>query len=157
MHYRSGQDFDRRMALISFDNSIEVSIHTYLGLHPIQRQNRTYEKHQLRNDQYHEGSPSSPNWSHLEQLGRAAKWIFAVLFDVENVDALIETYLLRLAPSKPVRQSHYDKVLNDAFGEYQLAGGTYTASELLHAVDPEAYRNLALDLLGSSQRAVGAA
>jgi hypothetical protein len=113
--------------------------------------------HQLRNDQYHEGSPSSPNWSHLEQLGRAAKWIFAVLFDVENVDALIETYLLRLAPSKPVRQSHYDKVLNDAFGEYQLAGGTYTASELLHAVDPEAYRNLALDLLGSSQRAVGAA
>jgi hypothetical protein len=37
MHLRSGQEFDRRMALISFDNSIEVSIHTYLGLHPIQR------------------------------------------------------------------------------------------------------------------------
>jgi hypothetical protein len=34
MHLRKGEDFDRRIALISFDNSIEVSITTYLTLHP---------------------------------------------------------------------------------------------------------------------------
>jgi hypothetical protein len=44
MHYRNGDDFDRRIAVVGFDNSIELSIHTYLSLHPIQRQNRTYSK-----------------------------------------------------------------------------------------------------------------
>jgi hypothetical protein len=44
MHYRSGEDFDRRIAVVGFDNSIELSIHTYLSLHPIQRQNRMYSK-----------------------------------------------------------------------------------------------------------------
>ena len=32
IHYRKGSDYDRRLALISFDNSIEVSIATYLSL-----------------------------------------------------------------------------------------------------------------------------
>lgn len=43
-HFLKGEDFDRRMALISFDNSIEVAITTYLALHPIQRKNATYKK-----------------------------------------------------------------------------------------------------------------
>lgn len=43
-HYNGGRDFDRRMAVISYDNAIEVSIHTYLNLHPIQRLNREYAK-----------------------------------------------------------------------------------------------------------------
>ena len=47
MHLRAGEDFDRRIALISFDNAIEVAITTYLSLHPIQRQNRTYHKAQV--------------------------------------------------------------------------------------------------------------
>ena len=41
---RKGGDFDRRMALIGFDNSIEVAISTYLALHPSQRQERNYCK-----------------------------------------------------------------------------------------------------------------
>jgi hypothetical protein len=44
MHRREGGDFDRRIALIGFDNAIEVAITTYLSLHPIQRGNRTYAK-----------------------------------------------------------------------------------------------------------------
>jgi len=44
IHYRKGSDYDRRLALISFDNSIEISITTYLSLNPIQRGNRTYSK-----------------------------------------------------------------------------------------------------------------
>src|SRR5438128_8915645 len=42
-HLVDGEDFDRRMALISFDNAIEVAITTYLTLHPIQRGNRIYK------------------------------------------------------------------------------------------------------------------
>lgn len=45
LHYRAGEDFDRRMALVSFDNAIEISITNYLGLNPILRRgNRTYPR-----------------------------------------------------------------------------------------------------------------
>ena len=44
MHYRDGDDLDRRIAVVGFDNAIELAIHTYLSLHPIQRQNRTYQR-----------------------------------------------------------------------------------------------------------------
>lgn len=44
MHYRAGEDADRRIAMIGFDNAIEVAVTTYLNLHPIQRGNRTYPK-----------------------------------------------------------------------------------------------------------------
>lgn len=44
MHYRDGADLDRRIAVVGYDNAIELTIHTYLNLHPIQRQNRTYPK-----------------------------------------------------------------------------------------------------------------
>ena len=42
MHFQHGEDMDRRIAMIGFDNAIEVAITTYLNLHPIQRGNRTY-------------------------------------------------------------------------------------------------------------------
>ena len=48
-HFQKGEDFDRRIALISFDNSIEVSITTYLSLHPIQRGNKQYSKEDVEN------------------------------------------------------------------------------------------------------------
>ena len=48
IHYRRGDDYDRRLALISFDNSIEVSITAYLSLNPIQRNGRTYDKEKVR-------------------------------------------------------------------------------------------------------------
>lgn len=44
IHFQQGTDYDRRLALVNFDNSIEVSITTYLTLNPIQRQNRSYSK-----------------------------------------------------------------------------------------------------------------
>lgn len=46
-HLRNGDDFDRRIALISFDNAIEVAITTYLSLNPIQRGNRQYQRAQV--------------------------------------------------------------------------------------------------------------
>jgi hypothetical protein len=55
LHMRDGSDFDRRMALISLDNAIEVAITTYLLLHPIQRQNLTYARADIDRwlDNYH--------------------------------------------------------------------------------------------------------
>jgi hypothetical protein len=44
LHRRDGDDFGRRIALVGFDNAIEVAISTYLQLHPIQRQNRDYKR-----------------------------------------------------------------------------------------------------------------
>jgi len=46
-HAKSGNDFDRRMALIGFDNAIEVSIITYLSLNPIQRDNHQFPRAQV--------------------------------------------------------------------------------------------------------------
>ena len=43
-HWRRGMDYDKRLALISFDNSIEVSISIYLSLDPIQRNNKHYQR-----------------------------------------------------------------------------------------------------------------
>jgi len=43
MHLRAGEDFDRRLALISYDNAIEVAVTTFLTLHPIQRNGKTYK------------------------------------------------------------------------------------------------------------------
>jgi hypothetical protein len=44
IHFRRGSDYDRRLALVSFDNAVEVSVTTYLTLKPIQRDGREYDK-----------------------------------------------------------------------------------------------------------------
>jgi hypothetical protein len=44
LHHRAGGDFDRRIALISFDNAIEVTITSYLSLHPIHRNGISFSK-----------------------------------------------------------------------------------------------------------------
>lgn len=43
-HWIIKDDYDKRLALISFDNAIEVSISMYLGLNPVQRGNKSYPK-----------------------------------------------------------------------------------------------------------------
>jgi hypothetical protein len=44
LQMQNGSDFARRIALISYDNSVEIAITTYLSLNPIHRQNRQYQK-----------------------------------------------------------------------------------------------------------------
>lgn len=71
-HMRAGDDFDRRIALISFDNAIEVAITTYLTLHPIQRNGIEYNgkevEHWLGN--YH----TKLEFVALEVVKRSATW-----------------------------------------------------------------------------------
>lgn len=43
MHYQQDEDFDRRIAMIGFDNAIEFMIATYLNLKPIHRNGKSYD------------------------------------------------------------------------------------------------------------------
>jgi len=43
MHYRQDEDFDRRIAMIGFDNAIEFTIASYLNLKPIHRSGKDYD------------------------------------------------------------------------------------------------------------------
>lgn len=55
LHRQAGSETDKRLALINFDNAIEVTIGTYLELHPMLRGNRTYARSDVERwlDNYH--------------------------------------------------------------------------------------------------------
>ena len=47
-HQQANGDFDKHMALIGYDNAIEVSLSTYLQLHPTQRRGIAYATEQVK-------------------------------------------------------------------------------------------------------------
>jgi len=180
-HLRKGEDFDRRIALISFDNSIEVSISTYLSLHPIQRGNKTYKRddvekwlynyhtkldffneelngrkliwdvershiifaHNNRDEQYHGGSKGTPEKHVLFIVRNAALWIFSVLYDVSNVEQILENEIeARLPGASPQPDIALDRAIDNSFGMVEIAGQIYHASEVLFEVDEIAYREI---------------
>ena len=71
-HLLNGNDFDRRIALISFDNAIEVAITTYLTLNPIHRGGRSYPKTNVEKwlDNYH----TKLDFLDAEIAARKASW-----------------------------------------------------------------------------------
>jgi len=71
-HLRSGDDFDRRIALISFDDAIEVAITTYLTLHPIQRGRREYSK--AKCDEWLKNFHTKLDFIEEELAARALTW-----------------------------------------------------------------------------------
>lgn len=191
LHRLQGNDFDRRIALISFDNSIEVSITTYLTLNPLQRGGRQYQRtdvgnwlenyhtkldfletelqnrsipfqvpkediiwyHDIRNDQYHGGARGIPEEKALKGIREAALWIFSILFDIQDVEDLLETEVLsRLAPQKEELQNNptLDKLLDSDPGSTFVAlHSNYSASEILRRTDPDAYKEELASLVES--------
>jgi hypothetical protein len=89
-HLSGGQDFDRRIALISFDNAIEVAITTYLTLHPIQRGNRTYPKEDVERwlDNFH----SKLDFLDAELRARQRHWVVERAYIVWSHDHRNEQY-----------------------------------------------------------------
>lgn len=185
LHMRDGEDFDRRIALISFDNAIEVFITTYLSLHPIQRQNRTYTKadveqwlvnyhtkidffmleiqqrgmvvecekedivwyHEVRNGQYHGGGATIPQARELQGIRKVAFWVFSVLFDMPDVEQLVENHLMQgFDQNLPSRTSEFDKLIDSEYGLCEIARNEYYTSEALYSVDPVAYSEEGLKL-----------
>jgi hypothetical protein len=185
LHYRIGEDFDRRIAMIGYDNAIEVAVTTYLSLHPIQRGNRPYPAadverwlnnyhtkvgfffqecvtrgitvtgqqdeiiwfHEVRNGQYHVGGATVPQKRELDGVRAAAMEVFNVLFDAPDVDTLLDAYVAaRTPPPLAQRNDDDDRVIDDAYEMISVGGRMEYASDVLYALDPERYREIALEL-----------
>jgi hypothetical protein len=139
VHFRKGSDYDRRLALVSFDNAVEVAVATFLTLKPIQRGDRQYAKndvsawlkdyhtkldfflkeirerklpehqskdviawyHQQRNEQYHGGSSGVPEQVTLDGIRQSAFWVFSVLFEVADVEEILEEEMAKRLPAIP--------------------------------------------------------
>ncbi len=182
LHMRDGDDFDRRIAMISYDNAIEVAITVYLSLNPIQRQGRKYDKvkmdswlknyhrkidflmqeikqrkikceitkeeivwyHDIRNKQYHGGGNTIPQLRDLQKIRQIAMWIFSFLYDIENVDQIIITDIQRSANNRlPSKNKDQDVLIDKVHGVYEIAGHNFYTSEILYALDPILYSEIA--------------
>jgi len=185
LHYRVGEDFDRRIAMVGFDNAIEVAITTYLSLHPIQRGYREYQRadvdqwsrnyhtkvgfffqecdtrkitvivqqdeivwyHDVRNGQYHKGGANVQQRRELDGVRAAALEVFAILFDAPDVSALLDAHVADKAGPVPVpRTDEDDRLIDSAYEMIQVANRVEYASDVVYALDPERYRELALEL-----------
>jgi hypothetical protein len=184
MHHRKLENLDRRIAMIGFDNAIEVAITTYVALHPIQRGNREYANsvveaclknfhtkvdffleecqrrsiypgakkdeivwfHEVRNGQYHNGGAAIPQRRELDGVRTAAIEVFGVLFDHMNVLAALEEHIAAMAPSLPPRKDEHDRLIDNAFPMIDVCGQPEYVSDVLYALDPNRYREIALEL-----------
>jgi len=72
-HLRSGEDFDRRLALIGFDNALEVAIATYLALQPMQRGGRAYARADVA--RWMSNFHSKLDYLELELTSRKLDWV----------------------------------------------------------------------------------
>ena len=187
-HYLAGNDHDRRIALIGYDESIEVSITVYLSLKPIHRNGREYSRedvekwmrnyhtklafyydelkrrdikeiipmenivwfHDHRNEHYHGGTKGVPERSTLDAIRSAAIWVFSTLFEVPNVETMLVSELRKRKNPKPQREAAVDKAIDDKFGLVNVAGSLYYTSEVLYALDPDAYLELGQTLISSN-------
>jgi hypothetical protein len=186
LHYIEGGEFDRRIALISFDNAIEVAVSTFLSLHPLQRGKEEYARekvvhwllsfpnklefiehrcttqtispkvssanmiyyHNIRNDQYHEGKSTIPTWETLSGIREAALWVFSFLYNVPDIEERIfeRVKLLNKEIDIPQRDGESDKLIDGEYGVILFGDISMYASELIYSYDPNAYRNLALEI-----------
>jgi hypothetical protein len=194
MHYRVGEDFDRRIAMIGFDNAIEVAVTTYLNLHPMQRGKRTYKNedvekwlqnyhtkiefffmecgtrkvtatckideiiwfHDVRNGQYHVGGATVPQRRELDGCRAAAIEIFSMLFETPDVSTLLEQAIAsKSPPALPARKDEDDVMIDAEHGMINVCGSTEYASDVIYALDPNRYRELAIELRSSPKEAEG--
>lgn len=190
LHYRGSEDFDRRIAMIGFDNAIEVAITTYLSLHPIQRGNRTYEKaaveswlrnfhtkvdcffaecesrsvvpsskkdeivwfHEVRNGQYHTGGAAIPQRRELDGVRAAALEVFGLLFDQDDVVSTLEQHIAGLsAPLPPPKGKEQDRLIDNEYPMIEVCGQPEYVSDVLYALDPTRYHEVALELRSESE------
>lgn len=185
MHYLAGEDLDRRLSVVGFDNAIELAITTYLSLHPIQRGGITYKNidvdnwtsdyhskvgfffiecesrniaviakqdevvwfHNVRNEQYHIGGPTVPQQRVLDGIRAAALEVFSILFDEQDTSLLLEEHIamMRASPYAPRTDAH-DRLIDHAHDMIEVCGRAEYASDVLYALDPEWYREVALEL-----------
>lgn len=186
-HYLQGDDLDRRLAMIGFDNAIELSVTTYLTLDPVQRGGVSYPTvdvenwlknfhskvdfflqqivanrgltvecdkatfvwhHDVRNGQYHSGGPTVPERRALEGVRKAAIWVFATLFGVTDPEAELGSEVARqLQNDLPKKTPEHDRAIDGKHGTVTVADDGFYVSEIVHALDPVWYAELAAEVL----------
>ncbi len=91
----------------------------------------------------------------VETIREAALWIFGLLFDVVDVKKEIEdeiAALTRTENPKTQPQLDYDKAIDGKFGMIKLTRtSSYYASEVLLAVDPDAYKSIGAKLCAGEE------
>ena len=107
--------------------------------------------HDHRNEQYHGGKKGVPEINTLKIARTAALWIFSILFDVSNVETVLEQAILaQTHQALPSRDRDFDIAINREYGIITVGEQDYYASELLFAVDPDAYLDLGGKLIDDS-------
>jgi len=103
--------------------------------------------HEVRNGQYHAGGPTIPRERELLEIRRAALEVFGVLFDVSDVEQVLDTRIAELTEKNlPQRTPEMDRLIDKSFGVVSLGGMSYYTSEALYAVDPFAYGDVCSQL-----------
>jgi len=99
--------------------------------------------HQVRNDVYHSGIGGIPNEHCLQGVRKAALWSFGVLFEMPDVEVQVFEAVENL---KPYPDSALDEQLADTEDAITIAGMTFNPSEVLIAVAPSIYHQMASEV-----------
>ena len=98
--------------------------------------------HHIRNDVYHSGIGVIPNEQCLTGIREAAAWVFSVLFEIPDAEVAVFEAVQGLSPQ---RDSALDAYLDETAGPVVVAGTSYEPGQVLLAVDPMLYTQMARD------------
>jgi len=98
--------------------------------------------HNIRNDLYHRGASGVPRVHDLEEIRSAALDVFAMLFDIPDIEQVLDESIKRDAKNsdQKTRNDLLDKLLDFDEEAVIVAGIPYPTSDLLFATDYDAYR-----------------
>jgi len=97
--------------------------------------------HNLRNEQYHGGGPTVPQLRDLDAARAFAVQVFSILFDEPDVNGLFDAYINRDVP--PPRTTDEDRLIDEEHGLIEVCGQMENASQVLFAIDPTRYHQIA--------------
>ena len=117
------------------------------GVVPNAKQDEVVWFHAVRSGQYHAGGSTVPNQRVLSGVRAVALEVFSVLFDQKDASLLLEEHIAMMSPSpSPPRTDAHDRLIDQAHDMIGVCGRVEYASELLYALDPARYREVALEL-----------
>ena len=113
---------------------------------PTAKQDEVVWFHGVRNQQYHAGGATVPQQLELEGVRAAALEVFSILFEEQDTLLLIKEHIDMRNPSPPPRTDAHSKLIDDEYDMVEVCGQVEYASEVLYALDPNRYWELALEL-----------
>ncbi len=103
--------------------------------------------HEVRNGQYHNGGAAIPQRRELDGVRSVALEVFAVLFDETDVLAALERHIAALSPAPPPpKEKEHDRLIDNEFPLIDVCGQPEYVSDILYAIDPTRYHEIALEL-----------